>query len=106
MKSVEGSQLEPSSNALEVLNNLSDDPTSIVFVVSSESKRQLHKWYHKKAPKLGLAAENGAFWRWTQLGKGLDDWNSLVELDDFTWIKQVRQIMNGYVQKTDGSYFE
>ena len=39
MKSVEGSQLEPSSNALEVLNNLSDDPTSIVFVVSSESKR-------------------------------------------------------------------
>lgn len=66
----------------------------------------MHKWYHKKAPKLGLAAENGAFWRWTQLGKGQDDWNSLVELDDFTWIKQVRHIMNGYVQKTDGSYFE
>ena len=27
-------------------------------------------------------------------------------MDDFTWIKQVRQIMNGYVQKTDGSYSE
>ena len=90
----------PSHEILETLNQLSNDPNSIVFVVSSESKNQMHQWYNDAAPKLGLAAENGAFWRWTQLGKGQDDWNRLIdipELEDPTWINQVRHIMNGYI---------
>jgi len=27
----------------------------------------MHNWYAEKAPKLGLAAENGFFWRWNSI---------------------------------------
>lgn len=56
---------EPTQEAFEALDAISDDPDNIVFVVSSESKSLMHQWYNIRSPKLGLAAENGFFWRWT-----------------------------------------
>lgn len=75
--------LEPTPEAIKALDQLSkNNPNNIVFVVSTDSKQVLHKWYSSKAQQLGLAAENGFFWRWTSLDKKEDDWNRLIEIDD------------------------
>lgn len=66
----------------------------------------MHKWYSKKAPKLGLAAENGFFWRWSSHNQSEKDWNKLIEIDDFGWINQVRLLMMAYKNKTEGSFIE
>jgi hypothetical protein len=42
----------------------------------------MHQWYHEKCPALGLAAENGFFWRWTSKNMGEDEWINLVEVED------------------------
>lgn len=66
----------------------------------------MHQWYHEKAPYLGIAAENGFFWRWQSKGKQENEWNELLEVEDFEWINQVRLLMIAYKEKTDGSYIE
>ena len=57
-------------------------PENIVFVVSSESKALMHSWYHTKAPNLGLAAENGQFWRWTSKNANAEAWNTLIDVQN------------------------
>lgn len=64
----------------------------------------MHKLYSKKAPKLGLAAENGFFWRWNSINKNESEWNQLVEVEDFDWIAQIRLLMKAYQNKTEGSF--
>ena len=66
---------EPTAEAIAALNIISDDPNNIVFMVSTESKSLMHKWYHEKAPSLGLAAENGFFWRFSSRNKNETEWN-------------------------------
>jgi len=77
MKNANG-KLEPSNEAIRMLNRLSDNPLNAVFLISSESKRQMHQWYHNKCPKLGLAAENGFFWRWMSQGLSETQWHQLI----------------------------
>ena len=81
MREING-QNEPTPEAIKALDHVSSIPQNIVFVISSESKAQMHQWYSKKAPKLGLAAENGFFWRWTSLNKTDKEWTKLIEIDD------------------------
>ena len=81
MREING-QNEPTPEAIKALDHVSSIPQNIVFVISSESKTQMHQWYSKKAPKLGLAAENGFFWRWTSLNKTDKEWTKLIEIDD------------------------
>lgn len=100
------SKMEPTTDAVNALNELSKDPKNIVIIISPSSMGQLIKIYSKKAPNLGLAAENGFFWRWNSKDKKDSDWNQLIQLDDFVWIKQVRLIMEMYNEKTDGAYIE
>jgi len=77
---------EPSPEAISVLDTLSKDPNTIVFVVSPGSKTLLHRWYHK-TENLGLAAENGFFWKWNSKEMPAEaDWNTLIEVEDFQWI--------------------
>jgi len=97
---------EPSHEVVEALNLLSANPANIVFVVSKASKAQMHKWYHNLAPNIGLAAENGFFLRWSSANKKENDWDKLLEMDDFQWINQVKLIMEKYQRKTDGSFIE
>jgi len=95
---------EPNNEGISALNELSQDPKNLVIIVSIESKKALHEQYAKRAPKVALAAENGFFWRWNSENKTDEDWNKLIEIQDFMWIKQVRLIMEMYKEKTDGSF--
>ena len=81
MREING-QNEPTPEAIKALDLVSSIPENIVFVISSESRKHMHNWYSKKASKLGLAAENGFFWRWTSTDKSEQDWNKLIEIDD------------------------
>jgi len=75
-------------------------------VISSAKKSIVHKWFSTSAPKLGLAAENGFFWRKDSLGVDETTWARLFRVNDFVWIEMVRDIMKSYTEKTDGSYIE
>jgi trehalose-6-phosphatase len=56
---------------------------------------------------VGLAAENGFFWRWDSINKLEQDWNTLMNIDDDSmWMNQVRLIMESYSQNTFGSYID
>jgi len=66
----------------------------------------MHEWYTKRAPMLGLAAENGFFWRWMSRNRDGNDWNTLIDCDDFEWMTKVRLIMESYRDKTDGTIIE
>lgn len=57
---------------------------------------------------LGLAAENGFFYRWPDGKEGSEtNWQHLIkEAGDGLWIESVRDIMKGYTAKTDGSFIE
>jgi trehalose 6-phosphate synthase/phosphatase len=68
----------------------------------------LQSWFHKSCPKLGLAAENGYFYRWPDGKEGHEDkWDFLLkDAGDSLWIESIRDIMNAYTAKTDGSFIE
>jgi trehalose 6-phosphate synthase/phosphatase len=56
---------------------------------------------------LGLAAENGFFYRWPTVGQSEDKWEHLLEnCEENLWRESVRDIMNSYASKTDGSFIE
>lgn len=61
--------LEPYQHVLHTLNDLSKDERNTVFILSSQTKDLLHKWYAQSCPQLGLAAENGFFWRLDSIDK-------------------------------------
>lgn len=75
MKFRDGRNHEPTNEIVSVLNQLSMDPQNIIFLVSPESKTILHQQYYEKATKLGLAAENGFFWRFSSRNKNETEWN-------------------------------
>ena len=62
---------------------MTKDERNTVFVISSEMKDLMHKWYAEKAPKLGLAAENGFFWRMDSEQK-----------DEHIWVKLLPKVVD------------
>lgn len=52
----------PSSDVISILNNLCNDPTNTVFIVSGRGKKPLSDWF-AQCQNLGIAAEHGYFIR-------------------------------------------
>lgn len=52
---------------------------------------------------LGIAAENGFFYRYKSAGYNDEEWLRLSKLTDFMWIKSVQDIMRTYSEKTEGA---
>lgn len=55
---------------------------------------------------MGLAAENGFFWRLDSKDKTEHQWIKLLKTSDFCWIESVKEIMQTYTEKTDVAYIE
>lgn len=54
-----------------------------------------------------VAAENGFFWRWNSINKKESDWNILLQVEELEeWKEQIKNVMQHYVSKTDGSYID
>jgi trehalose-6-phosphatase len=54
-------------------------------VISTHKKDKVHRWFAEKAPSLGLAAEDGFFWRPTNYKKSEHDWIKLIKNADIEW---------------------
>lgn len=74
--------LEPYPHVLHILNELTKDPSNTVFVISNQTKRQMHNWYADECPLLGLAAENGFFWRPDSKEKNEHKWIKPFKITD------------------------
>uniref|UniRef100_UPI001CB965B2 probable alpha,alpha-trehalose-phosphate synthase [UDP-forming] 11 n=1 Tax=Erigeron canadensis TaxID=72917 RepID=UPI001CB965B2 len=91
----------PSKEVISILNNLSNDPKNVVFIVSGRGKDVLGPWFDP-CKKLGLSAEHGYFTRWTADA----DWESCGTMVDVEWKKVALPVMEHYTEATDGSFIE
>lgn len=57
---------------------------------------------------LGLAAEDGYLYRYNSQFKSEYEWQKLIEIDHthMEWMQHVEDLMNHYVDKTDGAFME
>jgi trehalose-phosphatase len=85
---------------LDTVNDLLEDPTNVVYIMSSKSPQNLEQIF-LRVPEVGLFAERGAFLR--PFGK--DDWVRLAD-DSITWKKSVREILEYYRERTPGTWIE
>ena len=63
----------PELKVQEALRKLTEDKRNIVFVISGQEKDIMHKWF-AHIGQLGIAAENGFFYRWNSIDKEVDNW--------------------------------
>lgn len=87
------SDTELSDVVLELLQRLSKDPKNKIWIVSADETHKLHDTFYK-IPNLGLAAEDGYFYRTKHsTDKNKNDWSRLIINDDCSWLELVRSIM-------------
>ncbi|KAK9076797.1 hypothetical protein SSX86_005131 [Deinandra increscens subsp. villosa] len=93
---------KPSKEVIAILNNLSNDPKNVVFIVSGRGKDSLGPWFDS-CKNLGLSAEHGYFTRWN----GESCWESCgATTGDVGWKKVALPVMEHYTEATDGSFIE
>jgi len=91
-----------SERTLNSLNVLSKQKHCHVFILSSHTIDQLEKVFDESR-QIGLLAENGFYMR----APGSDTWQGVTPSEtDLSWIDVAREIINGYCERTDGSYLE
>ena len=88
----------PDKNLLGILDNLSKNPKNDVIIISGRDKDTLEEWFGKL--NIGLVAEHGV-WMKTK-GEG---WKTIEPLRD-DWKKEIRPIIEQYVDRTPGSFLE
>ena len=64
-----------------------------VCVISQLGKEELHHLFAQSAPKMGLAAENGFFYRVNSDNKGEKEWNKLIKVNDFLWMDTILNVV-------------
>eukprot|EP00181_Compsopogon_caeruleus_P003583 CAMPEP_0184684400 /NCGR_PEP_ID=MMETSP0312-20130426/15173_1 /TAXON_ID=31354 /ORGANISM="Compsopogon coeruleus, Strain SAG 36.94" /LENGTH=822 /DNA_ID=CAMNT_0027137543 /DNA_START=118 /DNA_END=2586 /DNA_ORIENTATION=+ len=93
---------KPSDALLKSLRRLGEEKANEVYIMSGRSRDFLEKVLGD-IPQIGLAAEHGLFHR----SPRSSEWNTLGSSDeDFSWMAIARDIMDDYVEKTDGAYIE
>jgi trehalose-phosphatase len=98
----------------EALRILSDDPRTVVFVMSGKEREVLEHVF-ADLPNVGLAAEHGFFYRWPAnlsarlanpkaSGKRSGRWHRLLGACDISWIPLAITILEVYTARTNGTY--
>ncbi|GMH05526.1 hypothetical protein Nepgr_007366 [Nepenthes gracilis] len=91
----------PNQEVITIINKLSGDTNSTVFIVSGRGRESLGKWF-SPCKKVGIAAEHGYFMRWP----AEDEWEICGPSADYGWIQIAEPVMKLYTEATDGSYIE
>ncbi|KAJ0635018.1 putative alpha,alpha-trehalose-phosphate synthase (UDP-forming), Trehalose-phosphatase [Helianthus annuus] len=91
----------PSSEVIEIVNSLCQDPKNVVFIVSGKDRVTLTEWF-SSCEKLGVAAEHGYFFREDKDA----EWETCVVVPDFYWKQIAEPVMKLYTETTDGSTIE
>jgi len=53
----------------------------------------MHQLFATSAPRLGLAAENGFFYRINSDKKSETEWNKLIKVNNFLWMDTVLNVI-------------
>ena len=102
--SEEMSDVEMTDITIKLIHKLSEKRNTKVWLISSDQKAELHTHLHKLS-NLGMAAEDGYFYRWHSKNvKNKNDWSRLIKDGDCSWIELVKSIMNSFTESTEGSY--
>lgn len=87
---------------LDVLNDILLDPRNIVYIMSGRKPEELDRLFGR-VPKLGMIAENGCFVK--EFAE--TEWIDVASSEEMTpWKKSVRQILDYYRERTEGSWLE
>jgi len=88
--------------AIDVLNDLIENPQNTVYVMSARMPEELERLF-RQVPGLGLIAENGCF----LMEAGADDWIELTDTDYAdAWKPGVKNILKYYNERVEGSKIE
>ena len=91
----------PTTELLELLRRLADEPGTTAVVVSGRSRADLDRWLGR-IPGLWMVAEHGAVVRCPETRI----WESARPLPAPTWKAQVRPVLERYLDRTPGSLIE
>lgn len=97
------SKLMPNASLLSLLSSLTEDPKSKVFVVSGRQKKFLTEWFGS-IQNLGVAAEYGFFYKNPGWNTKEEEYSQSIRITDWSWKESVLKILQGFTDKTEGSY--
>jgi trehalose 6-phosphate synthase/phosphatase len=96
-------EVAPDQRLIKLLTALSDDCKNLVFLVSGRQRKLLDEWF-KSVKNLSIASEHGFFYRYGMHHCVNEDWRELFPIKDWTWKDSVMKILEGFTEKTEGSY--
>lgn len=89
---------KPDRQLINILTKLTSDKNNKVVVISGRGRQTLENWL--KPFELDIIAEHGI---WLKDGK--KDWKTITQLTD-TWKEEFMNVLEGYVDRTPGSFVE
>lgn len=89
---------KPDKQLTKILSKLTSDPKNHVVVISGRGRSTLENWL--KPFKLDIIAEHGVW-----LKEGKKDWRTIIQLTE-NWKEQLMNVLEGYVDRTPGSFVE
>jgi trehalose 6-phosphate synthase/phosphatase len=96
-------EARPSPALLDTLRRLAADPANEVVIVSGRDRESLAGWLGELP--IRLVAEHGAWARGRDAGEAAEAWQQLGP-GRARWKKQVRPILERYVERIPGSFIE
>jgi trehalose 6-phosphate synthase/phosphatase len=95
------------SSFLRSLQMLVNESGNLVFLLSSETPEHLLSWLggreERWLEKIGLAAEDGYYYKWP--GSPVERWDVRLEVP-VQWKEMCKNILQSYTQRTTGSFME
>ena len=86
-------------NLIYQLKLLSSQEKNKIYIISENTKTELEQNF-KDIGELGLACEYGFYYKPPRE----TDFKHLIYIDDWTWKQGVMPILNGFTERTEGSY--
>ncbi|CED85313.1 Trehalose-6-phosphate synthase component TPS1 and related subunits [Phaffia rhodozyma] len=94
----------PPAELLDQLKMMTDDPNTVVYLLSGRGVTDLKK-IQAAVPKLGLLAEHGCYIKLAG-DDANQDWVCTVENLDLSWRAPCIEILNYFSERTPGAYIE
>ena len=89
---------KPDNNLLQLLKKLTNNPKNRVVIISGRDRETLDNWLGHF--DLDIIAEHGVWLK--EKGK---KWETIIRLDSH-WKEEFRPVLDGYVNRTPGSFIE
>ena len=86
-------------NLIYQLKLLSSQEKNKIYIISENTKTELEQNF-KDINELGLACEFGFYYKPPRE----TDFKQLIYIDDWTWKQGIMTILNGFTERTEGSY--